>query len=60
MKVLGAALILLLGGRSCVYDLCGIPNAPHSWRMGFVDVPCSLAGDLLLRPVTLPFEICRK
>jgi hypothetical protein len=90
MKALGAAaLLLLLGGSSSLYDLaggtergpqvfgglrtwpedvdavlrrptdCGIQSVLHYWLIGLIDVPCSLAGDLLLLPVTLPFEIFR-
>ena len=30
----------------------------YLWE-GLIDLPCSLAGDVLLLPITLPFEILR-
>ena len=31
----------------------------YLWE-GLIDLPCSLAGDILLLPVTIPFEIFRR
>ena len=39
------------------HDGCAVFIAPFE---GLIDLPCSLAGDVLLLPVTLVFEIFRK